>query len=96
MSEAAGTARGFEALEELEDEMAVVKANPDHDLLVRLDTKLDVLAISFNETRLAVGSKAEAARLEKLEVAVDGIKAKIYWAAGALTAAQFAIHFLLK
>ncbi len=76
--------------------VAVAKANPDHDLLVRLDTKLDVLAVSFNEVRLSVGAKAETVRLEKLEHVVTDIQKKVYWAAGILTAAQFAAHYFLK
>ncbi len=76
--------------------MAVQKINPDHDLLVRLDTKLDVLSATFHETRLAVGSKAEAVRLEKLELIVSAMQNKIYWGMGALAAVQVAAHFLIK
>jgi nicotinate-nucleotide pyrophosphorylase len=46
-------------------------ANPnaerDHDLLVRLDTKLDALTASLNDMRLQVSLKADSTRVDKLE-----------------------------
>lgn len=39
----------------------------DHDLLVRLDTKLDLLTSAFLEIKLSVAAKADSSRLDKLE-----------------------------
>lgn len=66
----------------------------DHDLLVRLDTKLDALTASFQEVKTALASKADASRVEKLENVVEGIRSKVYTAAGGLAVLQFVIHLL--
>jgi hypothetical protein len=68
----------------------------DHDLLVRLDTKLDALSLSFAEVKIAVAAKADASRVEKLEASVEVLKTKAYGAAGALAALQFVLHWFLK
>jgi polyhydroxyalkanoate synthesis regulator phasin len=48
----------------------------DHDLLVRLDTKLDGLSSHFLDVRRMLNSKADAARVEKLERQIEEIQTK--------------------
>lgn len=71
----------------------------DHDLLVRLDTKLDALSASFAEVKIAVAGKADSVRVEKLELAMDSVKGKLYTIGGSLGAMQLgvelALHWLL-
>lgn len=43
----------------------------DHDLLVRLDTKLDALSLSFQELKATVNSKADISRVDRLEERSD-------------------------
>lgn len=68
----------------------------DHDLLVRLDTKLDALSAAFAKVETAVANKADTSRVEKLENQVDGMRSKIYSATGGLAVLQCVIHFLWK
>ena len=56
--------------------MAVVTRNSaDHDLLVRLDTKLDLVSIQFNEVRAQMVGKADHTlvdlRITKVEERVE-------------------------
>jgi hypothetical protein len=47
----------------------------DHDLLVRLDTKLDALTNTLTEMRMQISLKADTARIDKLETSrVDKIE----------------------
>jgi hypothetical protein len=43
----------------------------DHDLLVRLDTKLDALTAAFQELKTTVNSKADSSRVARLEERAD-------------------------
>ncbi len=87
-----------------------VGSTTDHDLLVRLDTKLDLVSIQLNEARVKMGMKADSARVDKLERlvdgkseskaltdlsgVVDGIKSKVLMATGALAVLQFLLQKL--
>lgn len=64
-------------------------------MLVRLDAKLDALSSSFAEVKLAVASKADAARVEKLENSLEAIKARVYYFAGALAVLECALRWLV-
>ena len=68
----------------------------DHDLLVRLDTKLDVLSAAFSEVRASVAAKADTVRVDRLEALIHSMNNKIYAAMGALGAVQVLIHLLWK
>jgi hypothetical protein len=84
----------------------------DHDLLVRLDTKLDTLSTLFAEVRSGLALKADASRVEKLEAQistkanwdraeklegkVEALQMKVYMACGAVALLQFGLHWLVK
>lgn len=48
----------------------------DHDLLVRLETKLDGVTSQLSEARGLLSTKADSSRVEKLEKQLDEIQAK--------------------
>lgn len=68
----------------------------DHDLLVRLDTKLDALSALFTEVRMSVSAKAESSRVDAIEKLVNAINNKIYSAMGGLAVLQVCIHLFWK
>lgn len=67
----------------------------DHDLLLRVDTKLDNLIESFAKVEIAVAAKADTERVSKLEERVTSLQAKVFTAGGAVSALQFALQFYL-
>ncbi len=65
----------------------------DHDLLVRLDAKLDVLSASFGEMKSSVSGKADAQRVDKLEIRQEATERKMYMIVGGLAALEFALKW---
>jgi hypothetical protein len=68
----------------------------DHDLLVRLDGKVDGLSVLVGELRADLPRKADAHRVDKLESELDTVKARLYALTGGLAALQAVFHWLLK
>ena len=75
----------------------------DHDLLVRLDTKIDALSVQFTEARTALALKADLSRVETLECStvanrelIEELRRKLYGAGCVLGALQVGLHWLIK
>jgi hypothetical protein len=81
----------------------------DHDLLVKLDVKLDMMAATLNEARLSVGGKADSAQIEqrisKLESTTndrftrgdnkhDALSIKVYMLVGGVVAIEVLLKFI--
>jgi len=66
----------------------------DHSLLVRLDTKLDLLSASFGEIKMAVQQKAENERVDKLESRLETTEKRVYMMLGGLAVVEFAFKAL--
>ena len=49
----------------------------DHDLLVRLDAKLDGLSTQFSEVKATIHQKADTVRVEKLDLLVDKLETRL-------------------
>ena len=79
---------------------ALTTKNSDHDLLVRLDTKLDLVSIQFNEVRTQMVGKADHAlvdaRIGKVETKLDFVLRNMYMFGGALLAVELVLKYLLK
>lgn len=75
-----------------------ISVTSDHDLLVRLDTKLDTLATQLTEARTLVSNKVDAAafepRISKLETKVDWNSKTTYMLIGGLMVAEFVFKYL--
>ena len=71
----------------------LVDATSDHDLLVRLDAKLDALSVQFSEVRSSVSTKAEAGRVDRLEAQINSMEHKVYMATGGLLSLQIILKF---
>lgn len=67
----------------------------DHDLLVRLDTKMDTLGGQIAEVKASLDKKAESGRVDKLEDAVEQIRSKIYYATGGLAVLQVVLRWAI-
>ncbi len=79
------------------------QAMNDHDLLVRLDTKLDALTAGFQDLKLTVNSKADSTRVDRLESRadgqdkrLDGHDKKLAMFAGGLIVFEFVARFLFR
>lgn len=68
----------------------------DHDLLVRLDTKLDALTGTIGEMKTALPLKADAGRVDKLEARVERSDRKLYTIAGGLAAAELFLRLFFQ
>lgn len=68
----------------------------DHDLLVRLDTKLDQLSADFREMKTSLSGKADAARVDKLESQVEDTKRRLYMMAGGLVVIEALLRYAGK
>lgn len=70
----------------------------DHDLLVRLDVKLDLVSVQLNEARVLVAAKADRETLEprlvKIETALSSVTIKLAAIGGFLAAIQFVLKFI--
>jgi hypothetical protein len=73
-----------------------MQVNNDHDLLVRVDTKLDMLAGSFSEVKNSVNTKAENTRVDKLENRMELTERKVYMATGGIVVLQVLLSVLPK
>lgn len=88
----------IEALRKQETGMA--ENSSDHDLLVRLDVKLDLVSLQLNEARVQMVGKAETAQLEprlsKIEQRVEFSQKTTYMIVGGLMVVQVLLRFLIK
>jgi CheY-like chemotaxis protein len=73
-------------------------SSDDHDLLVRLDTKLDLLSVQVNEVRVQVASKADMSTIEpriaKIEARLDSQQRTVYMMLGGLAVLEVFLKFL--
>jgi CheY-like chemotaxis protein len=78
--------------------MSLPTTSNDHDLLVRLDTKLDLLSVQLNEVRVQVAGKADAAtldpRIAKLEQRLESQQRTVYMMLGGLAVLELLLKFL--
>lgn len=68
----------------------------DHDLLVRLDTKLDQLSTDFREVKESVRGKADSLRVEKVETRLDETQRKLYMISGGLIVVESLLRWIGK
>lgn len=72
----------------------------DHDLLVRLDVKLDLVSLQLNEARVQMVGKAETAQLEprlgKIEQRVESSQKTMYMIVGGLMVVEVLIRVFFK
>jgi hypothetical protein len=68
----------------------------DHDLLVRLDTKLDRMSDDFKEVKDSVRGKAEIIRVEKIELRLDDTQRKLYMVTGGLVVVEALLRWIGK
>jgi hypothetical protein len=80
-----------------------LKLGQDHDLLVRLDTKMDALSTQFTEARVALALKADLSRVEALECStaanrelIEELRRKLYGVGCVLGVLQVGLHWFLK
>jgi CheY-like chemotaxis protein len=70
----------------------------DHDLLVRLDVKLDLVSVQLNEARVLLAAKADREtiepRLQKIESSVADLGRKVAMIVGGLLVIEVALKFL--
>ena len=75
----------------------------DHDLLIRLDAKLDALSAAFADIKTSLSGKAEGTHLTELKVRVDKLEGrtgnsekKIAMIAGGLIVIDVVIGLVLR
>lgn len=83
-----------------QEKNGMAESSSDHDLLVRLDVKLDLVSLQLNEARVQMVGKAETSvlepRLVKLEQRVEASQKTMAMIVGGLIVADALLRFLVK
>jgi hypothetical protein len=66
----------------------------ERDLLIRVETKLDLLTTTVSEIKAAVGEKADAHRVGKLEDRLEKTERKVYAMCGGLAVVEVLLKML--